>query len=214
MVRSFWKTTSLPAVAAVSSSVVASAPRDRGLAETSHHARVHNLLDIERLPELPPFPRCPDDIHELWHNWINRGWFEWESVGYPFWSNIYHTQTYWQYRHLPNFLFLHYADMLADLDGTIRRIAAYIDHPVHDETVARVASRTNFAAVKQDAIERDAKDSQNFLAFFFKGGASAFINQGTKGTHAGLCGMAGEWWNHWQLIYISLHINVNKRYNI
>lgn len=30
------------------------------------------------------FPRCPDDIHEFWRNWMTRGWFDWESDGYPF----------------------------------------------------------------------------------------------------------------------------------
>jgi aryl sulfotransferase len=35
-----------------------------------------------------PMPRCPQDIHECWDNWINRGWFEWESEGYPRSGNL------------------------------------------------------------------------------------------------------------------------------
>jgi aryl sulfotransferase len=41
----------------------------------------------------PPMPPCPQDIHECWTNWINRGWFEWESEGYPHSGNLYHTQS-------------------------------------------------------------------------------------------------------------------------
>jgi aryl sulfotransferase len=47
-------------------------------------------------------PRCPDDIHELWRGWMTRGWFEWETEGYPFWSVLHHAQSWWDFRHLPN----------------------------------------------------------------------------------------------------------------
>jgi aryl sulfotransferase len=31
-----------------------------------------------------PLPRCPSDIRVAWRNWFTRGWFPWESEGYPF----------------------------------------------------------------------------------------------------------------------------------
>lgn len=34
----------------------------------------------------PPMPPCPADIHEFARNWLTRGWFAWESEGYPFWA--------------------------------------------------------------------------------------------------------------------------------
>jgi hypothetical protein len=52
-----------------------------------------------------PLPRPPQDIHAFWYDWIRRGWFAWEGEGYPFWGNLHHTQTWWNYRHLPNILF-------------------------------------------------------------------------------------------------------------
>ena len=72
-------------------------------------------------------PRCPDDIHEVWRNWITRGWFEWETEGYPPWSNLRHAQSWWDYRHLPNILFVHYADLLADFEGETRRVAEFLE---------------------------------------------------------------------------------------
>ena len=55
-----------------------------------------------------PLPPCPEDPRELWHGWMTFGWFEWESEGYCFWSNLGHATSYCPYRHPPNF---HYTIM-------------------------------------------------------------------------------------------------------
>lgn len=73
-----------------------------------------------------PFPRMKDDVHEVWRDWISCGWFEWESDGWPFWSHLHHYKTWWEFRHLPNIEFFHYADMLDDLEREMRRVADYI----------------------------------------------------------------------------------------
>src|SRR5262249_800422 len=59
------------------------------------------LADLNEAPGRvgPPLPPSPEDIHELWRAWITRGWFEWEHEGYPFWGNMHHTQSWWNYRH-------------------------------------------------------------------------------------------------------------------
>jgi aryl sulfotransferase len=51
----------------------------------------------------PELPRCPDDIHDYWRIFMTRGWFDWESDGYPANSPLHHAQSWWDYRHLPNF---------------------------------------------------------------------------------------------------------------
>jgi aryl sulfotransferase len=61
-----------------------------------------------------PLPPCPSSIGEFWHGWITQGWFDWEHEGYPFWSNLGHTQSWWNFRSLPNILFVHFNDLLAD----------------------------------------------------------------------------------------------------
>ncbi len=135
---------------------------------------------------LPPFER---NIHKLWRNWITRGWFEWESEGYPFWGNMHHIQTYWNHRHLPNLHFLHYADMLSDLAGTVRRIAAWIGHPATDGEVARVAAEASFSSMKRKAEEADASTPPG-TPRMFAGGNAAFINKGTNGRWRGV--LTGE----------------------
>ncbi|MEO8392635.1 MAG: sulfotransferase domain-containing protein [Chloroflexota bacterium] len=123
-----------------------------------------------------PIPPCPQDIREFWQGWINRGWFAWEREGYPFWGTMYHVQTWWNYRHLPNILFVHYNDLLRDLPGEIRRVADYLSIDVAPDLLASIAHQVTFSSMKENAeqivpgIER-----------IFKGGAQTFINKGTNG---------------------------------
>jgi len=133
----------------------------------------HN--DWQRRPG-DPLPRCPDTIHELWNMWINRGWFDWEVEGYPFWSSFHHMQTWWEWRHLPNILFVHYNDLLADLNGGIKRIAKFLEIDCSDDMRTAIADKTTFATMK-----RDAEDVAGDPAGMFAGGASRFINKGTNG---------------------------------
>lgn len=134
-----------------------------------------------------PLPPFPDDTHELWRSWISRGWFEWESEGYPFWGNMHHAQTYWDYRHLPNFLFVHYADLLGDLEGSVRRIAAFIGHEPSEDDVARVVRETTFANVKKQALAADESAAPDEPRIF-AGGQSSFIFKGTNGRWKGVLG--------------------------
>jgi aryl sulfotransferase len=132
-------------------------------------------------PDRPgdPFPRCPDDLRTLWQDWISRGWFEWESEGYPMWSNLYHTQTYWNWRHLENLHFVHYNDMLADLESEVRRLAAFCSLEPSDEAVARTVEATTFANVRK-RVEA-TPETEDLSKAFFEGGQRTFFHKGTNG---------------------------------
>ena len=75
---------------------------------------------------------------------MTRGWFAWESEGYPFRVEPRHTQTWWDFRHLPNVLFVHYNDLKRDLDGEISRIAAFLDIALTPETLQAIAHAFSF----------------------------------------------------------------------
>jgi aryl sulfotransferase len=66
------------------------------------------------------------------------------------------------------------------MEGTIRRIAAFIDHPVTDGEVARVAAEVNFSNMKKKALAADIKTSDDEPSFF-AGGNTSFIFKGTNG---------------------------------
>ena len=106
---------------------------------------------------------------------MTRGWFPWESEGYPNWGNLRHTRTWWNYRHLPNILLVHYNDLLADLPGEIRRVADFLAIEVSDDALSGIASIVDFKSMKVNAesITPGAQD-------VFIGGAQTFINKGTN----------------------------------
>ena len=145
-----------------------------------NHYRNYKLEMYERLNDTDriggPFPQCPDDIREFWRGWISSGWFEWESEGYPFWSNLRHAQTWWDFRHLPNILLVHFNDLLQDLEGEIRRIADYLQIGVPDDLLTAIADAVSFSNVKQRAEELLPGMERSF-----NGGAQTFINKGTNG---------------------------------
>ena len=123
-----------------------------------------------------PLPPCPDDIHELWHNWITCGWFEWETEGYPWWSNLHNVQSWWDYRHLDNILLVHFSDLLADLDGQIRRVAHFLEMKVPDDAWPVIVRNCSFEKMKAEAEWFAPRGGQPW-----KGGAQTFFHKGTNG---------------------------------
>jgi aryl sulfotransferase len=158
--------------------VVARDARDVFMSLVNHYAGYTDLA-IERLnddPSLASFERFDGDVRKLWHSWISRGFFDWESDGYPWWGNFHHTATYWPHRNLENVLFLHYNDLKADLAGEVRRIAAFLGVEVGDADVASVVRESQFDRMRELALQEE-----DMLAAFFDGGAKRFFFKGTNG---------------------------------
>lgn len=124
-----------------------------------------------------PFPPAGNgDIQEFLTDWLNRGWFDWEGDGYPYWSNLHTVKTWWEYRHLPNIIFVHYADLLKDRAGQIRRIADFLDIEITPDNHKKITERASFESMKERAPEEIP-----MAKTFFDGGADIFINKGTNG---------------------------------
>ncbi len=123
-----------------------------------------------------PLPRCPDDIRQLWRMWTTRGWFEWDSEGFPYWSNLRHVQTWWNHRHLPNILFVHFNDLLADLPGEVCRVARFLDIELGDESLESTVDAVTFSSMKQNA-ERTWPRLDSLMS----GGAQTFFHSGSNG---------------------------------
>jgi aryl sulfotransferase len=132
-------------------------------------------------PAVADLPRPPEDILTFWDQWINRGAFEPETDGYPFWSCLRQTQTWWDVRDRENLLFLHHGDMLRDLRGEIARIAAFLEIDVSDEMLDGITDLCTFSSMRRRAETIDASSEDTL-----KGGAKAFINKGTNGRWRGV----------------------------
>jgi aryl sulfotransferase len=157
--------------------LVGRAARDVFMSLWNHQSNLSpQLIEVLNSGQVgDPLPPTPSDIKVFWRNWITRGWFPWESEGYPNWGNLRHTQTWWNYRHLPNVLFVHYNDMLADLSGEIGRVAQFLEIKASGEALSAIASVVDFKSMKANAesIAPGAQDA-------FIGGAQTFFHKGTN----------------------------------
>jgi len=132
-----------------------------------------NLLPGRKGDEFPP---APDDIHAFWRDWTTRGLFEWESDGWPYWSHLSNVQSWWNFRHLPNIELVHYSDLLADTEGEIRRIAAFLQIDVPEGRWPHILKAVSFKEMKRHGELYAPAGGQ-----FWKGGAETFLHKGTNG---------------------------------
>ena len=56
---------------------------------------------------------------------------------------------YWAQRHRPNVMVLSFASMKRDLEGTVRRVAAFLDIDVSDEIIRKVCAKASFEYMKK-----------------------------------------------------------------
>jgi aryl sulfotransferase len=127
-----------------------------------------------------PLPRCPDDPRALWREWTTRASFEWEDDGWPYWSHHYHATSYWEFRHLPNLLVVHYNDLKADLEGQMRRIAAFLEIEVTESEWPALVEAATFDAMRAEAMRQEA-DGTAPLGVIWQDGAQSFFYKGTNG---------------------------------
>jgi aryl sulfotransferase len=135
----------------------------------------YSLLDAAGAA-LGPMPRCPATERDLWADWMTRSLFDWETAGWPFWSHHHHAASFWPHRDLPNVLLVHFADLLADLEGEMRRVARFAGIEVPDDVWPELVAAARFDAMKQEAIRNEEHPSR-----FFEGGANRFFHKGTNG---------------------------------
>lgn len=116
------------------------------------------------LDGVAPWPPVWDgDMDQLLEEWV--GW------GTP----MEHLASWWPLRGEPFVLLVHYADLLADLGGEMRRIADFLDIDVPPHLWDDVVRRCEFAEMRSD------HESSAILSRAFEDGARAFFDQGTNG---------------------------------
>jgi aryl sulfotransferase len=84
--------------------------------------------------------------------------------------------TYWRERARPNLLLVHYADLKADLQGEVARIARFLEIDVAADRLAELAAAAQF-----DSMKSQGGDLLPALPFVFQGGHQTFLNKGTNG---------------------------------
>lgn len=79
-----------------------------------------------------PFPRAPTDPAEHFRRWISTSAVIGQTDGTPELSYFDLEAGYWTERRRPNFLMVHFNDLLVDLDAEMRRIAAFLEIEVNE----------------------------------------------------------------------------------
>nr|VFJ54122.1 MAG: aryl sulfotransferase [Candidatus Kentron sp. FW] len=148
--------------------------RDVAMSLWNHYGNyTDHFYDFLNTHDGPAFPRCPETFQQFWKDWITKGWFDWEQDGYPFWSHLHFIQSWWDFRHLPNILLVHFADLLTDLEGEIQRVAEHIGVSLSATRRAEIAREVSFDTMKKDPEKYACVTRKNF-----RGGGDAFFNKG------------------------------------
>ena len=142
----------------------------------NHHANA-NRLWYEALNDTPgrvgpPIGPPPADIRRYFREWL-------EGDGHPFWPFWENVRTWWEFRHLPNVLFVHFANLKRDMPGEMRRIAGFLEIPIDETRWDTIVEYCSFGWMK-----RHAAKSTPLGGIFWDAGAGVFINRGTNGRWA------------------------------
>ncbi|MBI1239161.1 MAG: sulfotransferase domain-containing protein [Alphaproteobacteria bacterium] len=140
-----------------------------------HHHQAGNADFYAALNDTPGLvgPRLErphtDDPRRYFLDWLARD-------GAPFWSLWENVVSWWAIRHLPNLLFVHFADLKRDLPGEMRRIADFLDITVDDARWPQIVEHCTF-----DWMKANAPLVAPLGGALWEGGADSFIHKGTNG---------------------------------
>ena len=148
-------------------------PRDAFLSFIDHLGNVspHSMADINRRMGLPEDQELEIDANELFPLWATTGSQEWAYDGAPFGlPMLYMVESYWRFRHLPNLLFLHFADLMQDLEGEMRHVAKFLNIEVRDSDWPALVTAASFHGMKgkaeQTAPDADLDEWRSSVDFF------------------------------------------------
>jgi aryl sulfotransferase len=139
-----------------------------------------NNLDRDRMRELlgTSEPAEPTPVRAPLHDWL-LAWIgssaspEDELDSLP--GVLWHLCDAWARRGDPNVVLVHYDDLVADLDGEMRRLAALLGVTVPDEIWPDLVTAATFASMRARA-QRTAPDPSSVLK-----DPAAFFRRGTSG---------------------------------
>lgn len=157
--------------------------RDAALAMHNHyggfteaHLALLDRIGLDDSVVGRPYPRLPRDPGAYFRLWLTTPAVEGQSDGLPSPSFFDLEVGYWAERRRPNLLLVHFNDLLSDLDGEMRRIAAFLDIPV-DEAVWPAL----VAAARFDAMRAAGAALMPPMATTLVGGSNQFFHKGVNG---------------------------------
>lgn len=139
----------------------------------NHHANANDLWysALNDTPGRvgPPIEKPVADIRQYFQDWLSKDGYPW----WPYWDNV---RTWWNIRHLPNVLFLHFADMKSDLAHEMRRVSEFLETPIDENKWPKMLEFCSFDYMKENATK-----SVPLGGAFWDAGAQVFIHKGQNG---------------------------------
>ena len=162
-------------------------PRDAALSWDNHSANMNRdafmaaravAVGMDDLAELLPdgMPAQLEDPVERFWQWV-------EADASPMDARpslamtLQHLNSFWDHRHMDNVALFHYADMQADLDAEMRRLADILAIGVHDAKWSSLVSAATFNRMRERA--NDLAPEVEVQGFWHDDGR--FFNKGTSG---------------------------------
>lgn len=143
----------------------------RDVAWSWHNHRTHMtdfaVAGLAAASGFPPLPPVDPDIRQCYFDFLEE-----KNISHPFFSQVL---SWWERRHEPNVMLVHFADLISDLPGQMRRMAAFLDIAI-DETRFEA-----MIAYCQIAHTRALAEKAGGMEAVFEGGATTFFNKGTNG---------------------------------
>ena len=96
------------------------------------------------------------------------------------WSHHHHLSTWWEFRAVPNILFVHFGDLKADPETEMRRIAACCGFAVGDDAWPALVASVGLEAMREEARVNDQS------GIVFEGGVDRFFYKGDNGRWRGV----------------------------
>lgn len=153
--------------------------RDTLMSMHNHHMQANDewYRALNDTPGLvgPKMPRPNPDVPAYFDDWLANDGYPW----WPFWENI---RSWWNVRHLPNVLLIHYADLKADMRGQIRRLADYIGIEITAQTRwDDIVHHCTFEYMREHAELTVPRGGKIFVE-----GPKAFLHRGRNGSWKGV----------------------------
>lgn len=117
----------------------------------------------------PGVERPGPDIRAYFLEWLDHD-------GSPFWSFWDNIRSWWEIRHLPNVMLVHFADLKADPEAKICEMARFLEIDVAESAWPAILEHCSF-----DYMKRNAEKAVPLGGMLWEGGAKTFINKGTNG---------------------------------
>lgn len=142
-------------------------------------ARRGECVGFDDLAELPPLGDPIEDPVDRWWDWMTVRHEPEFAHGLQF--LVLHLRSFWERRHEPNVVMIHYADLEADLDGEMRRIAKRLGVTVPEDRWPELVEAATFPSMRARAVAlapNGGDDSiwKDTTEFFHRGGSGQWLD--------------------------------------